>query len=95
MSLAERIAQWPEQWRQEGIAEGRQAAEARRAAQERALLRRLATVRFGSTAGERVAALLGNTEDWDRLSTVAELIVTAEDGADLASRAATVLRQAD
>ena len=78
-TLAERVAQWPEQWRREGVAEGRR----ERVAQERDLLRRLAAVRFGDATGGRVEALLRETEDWDRLAAVAELIVRAETGAGL------------
>ena len=78
-TLAERVAQWPEQWRREGVAEGRK----ERAAQERDLLRRLAALRFGDAFAERVEGLLGTTEDWDQLAAVAELIVGAETEAGL------------
>ena len=87
MTLAERVAQWPEQWRREGVAEGRRegVAEGRREgiAQERALLRRQAAVRFGDAVAGRVEDLLRATEDWDELAEAAELIVRAETGAGL------------
>ena len=87
MTLVERIAQWPDQWRQEGMAAGRQEgmAEERRQglARQRALLRHFAAGRFGETAGERVETLLGDTEDWDQLSAAAQLIAIAQGEAEL------------
>ena len=61
------------------MAEGRREG----VAQERALLRRQAAVRFGDAVAGRVADLLGATEDWDQLAAAAELIVRAETGAGL------------
>ena len=88
MTLAERVAQWPEQWRQEGVAEGRREG----VAQERALLRRQAAVRFGDAVAGRVEDLLGAIEDWDQLAAAAELIVRAETGAGLIDGIARDLR---
>ena len=97
MTLVERMAQWPEQWRREGVAEGRRegVAEGRRegVTQHRTLLRRFAAGRFGEAVGERVEALLGDTEDWDRLSATAELIATAESEGELIDGVSTVVRQ--
>ena len=96
MTLEERVAQWPEQWRREGVAEGRRegVAEGRRqgVARQRALLRRFAAGRFGEAAGERVEALLGDTEDWDQLSAAAELIATAGGEAELIAGVSKVVR---
>ena len=112
MTLEERVAQWPEQWRREGVAEGRRegvaegrregVAEGRRegvaeghrqgVARQRALLRRFAVGRFGEAAGERVEALLGDTEDWDQLSAAAELIATAGGEAELIAGVSKVVR---
>ena len=79
MTLVERAAQWPEQWRQEGVAQGRREG----VAQERALLRRQAAVRFGDAVAGRVEDLLRSTDDWDQLAAAAELIVRAETGPGL------------
>ena len=79
MTLAERVAQWPEQWRREGVAEGRREG----VAQERDLLRRQAAVRFGEVVAGRVEEMLRATDDWDQLSAAAELIARAETGAGL------------
>ena len=93
MTLVERVAQWPEQWRREGRREG--VVEERREgmARQRALLRRIATTRFGEAAGERVEALLGDTEDWDRLAAATELIASAEREAELIDRLSEVVGQ--
>ena len=88
MTLEERVAQWPEQWRREGVAEGHRQGVAR----QRALLRRFAAGRFGDAAGERVEALLGDAEDWDQLSAAAELIATAGGEAELIAGVSEVVR---
>ena len=96
MTLADRVAQWPEQWRREGVAEGRRegVAEGRRegVAQERALLRRQAAVRFGDAVAGRVEDLLRTTEDWDQLAAAAELIVRADTGPGLIDAVARSIR---
>ena len=83
MTLVERMAQWPGQWRQEGVAEG--VAQGRRegVAEERALVRRIAAVRFGDAVGRQVDNMLRNTDEWDRLAAVAELVVRARSGPEL------------
>lgn len=107
MTLVERVAQWPEQWRREGVAEGRRegvaegrregVAEGRRegVAQERALLRRLAALRFGEATADQVETLLVGTDDWDRLATVAELIISVENGQELIDGVAALLHKTD
>ena len=119
MTLVERVAQWPEQWRREGrregvaegrregvaegrregVAEGRRegVAEGRREGvdRQRALLGRVAGGRFGEAVGERVEALLGDTEDWGRLSAAAELIAAAPGEAELVDGVARVVRRSD
>ncbi len=76
MTLLDRVAQWPEQWRREGVAEGRREGVAR----ERQLLSRLATVRFGSAVANELGVLIQRSEDWETLAAVAEMIVAAESG---------------
>ena len=88
-TLAERVAQWPEQWRREGVAEGRREG----VAQERALLRRLAALRFGDAVAGQVQDLLRTTEDWDQLAAAAELIVRADTGAALVDGITRRVRQ--
>ena len=88
MSLVERVAQWPEQWRQEGRREGL----AQGFARQRTLLGRLAALRFGAEVADRVAALLTGIADQDSLDVAAELISSAETGAELTSRLAEIGR---
>ena len=88
MTLVERVAQWPDQWRREGVAEGRREGVAR----ERALLRRLATMRFGDAAGEQVGVLLASTADANQLAAVEELIMGVANGRELVDGVAELLR---
>ena len=100
MSLADRVAQWPEQYRQEGrregVVEGRRegVVEGRREGiveglrRERALLRRLANLRFGESVADRVDATLANIDDWDLLAHAGEIIVRAETSRELTLRMA-------
>ena len=84
------------EWRREGGRVGRAwpRGEGHRqgVARQRALLRRFAAGRFGEAAGERVEALLGDTEDWDQLSAAAELIATAGGEAELIAGVSKVVR---
>ena len=93
MTLVERVAQWPEQWRREGVAEGRRDGRREGVARQRALLRRIAAMRFGEAVGERIEGLLGDTDDWDRLASAGELIATAEGEAELVEGVARVARR--
>ena len=97
MTLVERVAQWPEQWRREGVAEGRRegVAEGRRegVARERALLRQLAAVRFGDAVGDRVGELLSDINDADQLAAVEEQIMGVDNGSVLIDRVANLQRR--
>ena len=93
MSLVERVAQWPEQWRQEGRQEGRREGLAQGFARQRILLVRLAALRFGSNVADRVAELLTGIADQESLDAAAELISSAETGAELTSGLGAIGRQ--
>ena len=97
MTLADREAQSPEQWRQEGVAQvssdGVAQGDQEFAAQGRVLLRRVAAARFGDAAARRVEDLLGATEDLDQLAAAVELIARAESGPDLIDRIARTMAQ--
>ena len=107
MSLADRVAQWPEQYRQEGrregVAEGRRegVVEGRREGifeglrRERALLRRLANLRFGASVADRVEATLADIDDWEQLAEAGEIIVRAETSRDLTRRMAKEMAASD
>ena len=75
--------------RQEGVAQGLQEGVAR----QRAVLRRQAAQRFGEAVGGELEVMLQETEDWDRLGAVADLILSADGGADFKARVAGVLRR--
>ena len=72
--------------RAEGEALGLKRGEALGLVRERALLRRLATLRFGVDTGDRLATLLEEVIDPDRLAEVGEWIIECEDGAALLTR---------
>ena len=105
--MADRVAQWPEQYRQEGrregVAEGRRegVVEGRREGiveglrRERALLRRLANLRFGESVADRVDATLANIDDWDLLAHAGEIIVRAETSRELTLRMAKEMGPSD
>lgn len=99
MTLVERVAQWPEQWRQEGVtqgrregvaqgrqegvAQGRREEAANRLAWERRMLARQAALRFGSAVGDVIKGLLNDTDDADDLAKVADLVVSTGTGREL------------
>ena len=85
MTLEERVAQWPKQWFQEGREEGREEG----LAHERALLRRMATSRFGAGTAERLSETLARIADPDRLADIGEWLVRCDTGEEFLARAAT------
>ena len=78
MSLVERAAEWGNQWRQEGLEQG--------LANERALLRRQAALRFGAETGARVSEAVERIADPEGLATAGDWIVRAESGDELVAR---------
>ena len=54
---------------------------------ERAMLSRLAERRFGAGAGARLAELLAEVADPERLAAVGDLVIDCADGAELLARA--------
>ena len=54
---------------------------------ERAMLSRLAERRFGAEAGARLAALLAEVADPERLAGIGDLVIDCADGAELLARA--------
>ena len=84
MGLLERMAEWPEQLRREGVAKGRREG----VEQQRGLLARQAALRFGPETGARVDELLAGVERPERLAAAAEWIVGAHTAAELTARLA-------
>ena len=102
--LAERAKQWTEEWlrqgREQGLEQGReQGLELglergleRGRAEERALLCRLASRRFGAETGERLSGLLGRLTDPERLAEVGDWVIECGTGAELLDRAGRLAR---
>ena len=95
MSLVERVAQWPEQWRREGVAQGRREEAADRLVWERGVLARQAALRFGTAVGDAIEGLLNDTEDADHLSKVAELVVSTGTGSELTDAVKALVQSGD
>lgn len=93
--LAERVRRWGDelnqQWLEKGIRQGRREGirQGRREGirRERALILRLAGRRFGSPAAERLAPLLGELSDHERIAAVADAVIECETAEDLLARA--------
>lgn len=79
--LSSRLEETIEAWRRDAVAEG-----------QRALLRRLAAQRFGSAAAERLAVVLRDTDDSERIAMVGGWVVDAETEIELFERVAALLR---
>ena len=87
MTLEERVAQWPKQWFQEGLDQGLQ--------HERALLRRMATSRFGARTAERLSETWARIADPDRLADIGDWLVRCDTGDEFLSRARTPAEEQD
>ncbi len=87
MTLEERVAEWPKQWFREGVEQGReQGLEQGREqgiAQQRALLFRLATTRFGPETAGRLSEVLARVADPELLAEAGEWLVRCDTGAEL------------
>ena len=82
MTLEERVSQWPAQWMREGLEQGlEQGLE-----HERALLRRMASSRFGATTAERLSRVLAGIADPERLAEVGDWLVRCDTGEDFLAR---------
>ena len=85
---------WTDQWKQEGFqeglekgrAEGRAEAQREALAKNRALLTRLAEVRFGGAAAKALRVALTRVDSAETLERVAEWVVACESGDALLAR---------
>ena len=84
--LSDNLAVWPaklvEQGLEQGLEQGRE--EVRR--EERALLCRMAARKFDDAAAERLAAVLADVTDPDRLAEVGDCIIECGTAAELFAR---------
>ena len=69
--------------REEGISLGREEGREEGIAQQRSMLRRMATTRFGQATADRLANILAAEADPERLATVGEAIVRCQTGDEL------------
>ncbi len=106
--LAERVQEWIEEWlrqgreqglergleqgREQGLELGLERGLERGRAEERALLCRLASRRFGAETGERLSRMLGRLTDPERLAEVGDQIIECGTGAELLDRAGRLAR---
>ena len=81
--LAESVKEWTEQWLREGREQGLE----RGRAEERALLCRQASRKFGAETAERLSGLLARLTDPERLAEIGEWIIECGTGAELLDRA--------
>ena len=79
--LSSRLDETIEGWRRGAVSEG-----------QRELLRRQTAQRFGTAAAERLAVLLRDTDDSERIALVGEWFVDAETETELFERIAALLR---
>ena len=79
MTLEERVAEWPEQWRREGELQSME----RGILQGKRKLRLQAEVRFGASTAQRLFASLQREDDPQRLDEIATALVRCETGDDL------------
>ena len=96
MTLEERVKEWPAQWlregREQGLEQGRQEGREQGLEHERALLRRMAALRFGAETGERAAALMADIGEADRLADVGDWLVQTGDGDEFLTRVTSIAR---
>ena len=89
-TLGERVRQWAESYRaqgiEQGIEQGIKQGIAQGLARERTLLCRQAARKLGAPIAERLATLLSRIEDPERLAEVGEWVIDCEDGAALLRR---------
>ena len=98
--LAERVQEWLEEWLRQGreqglergLEQGREQGLERGRAEERALLCRLASRRFGAETGERLPGVLGRLMDPEQLAEVGDRVIECGAGADLLDRAGRLAR---
>ena len=90
--LAERAKQWTEEWLRQGREQGLERGLERGRAEERALLCRLASRKFGAETGERLSGLLGRLTDPERLAEVGDQVIECGTGAELLDRARRLAR---
>ena len=83
MSLVDRVAEWPNQYIEQGREQGISLGREQGMAHERLLLRRLAAARFDSATADRLATAISAEADPQRLMAVGEAIERCATGGEL------------
>lgn len=95
-TLAERVKRWGDElnqeWLAKGLEQGREQGIAQGLERERALVRGLAARRFGSGVAQRLAPLLEQLSDADRIAAVATGVIECETADEFITRAQEVQR---
>ena len=104
MTLQERLKEWPEQWMREGreqgieqgieqgLEQGIEQGLERGLEHERALLCRMAALRFGAETRERLAALLATIADSDQLADIGDRLVQCRTADEFLTQSETITR---
>ena len=93
MTVVERAREWSRQLIREGREQGIEQGREQGLAHERALLRRMAALRFGADTAERLEEVLTGVADPERLAEAGEWLVRCETGDELLARLAEVRRR--
>ena len=83
--LAQRVQQWKQEWRAEGLAAGR----AEGLKNERSTLLRQARLRFDAETADALAPLLASVNDPEHLTQIGECIILCASGEELLNRVRT------
>jgi hypothetical protein len=86
MTVVERAREWSRQLIREGREQGIEQGREQGLAHERALLRRMAALRFGADTAERLEEVLAGVADPERLAETGEWLVRCETGDELLAR---------
>ena len=86
MTLVERVAEWPKQWLREGREQGLEEGREQGVHQQRALLCRMATARFGTDTATRLADVLAPIADPERLAEIGEWLGSCDTAAEFLAR---------
>ena len=94
--LAERVQEWIEQWiregREQGLEQGHEQGLERGRAEERVLLCRQASRKFGAETGERLSGPLARLTGPEQLAEVGDWIIECGTGAELLERTGRLVR---
>lgn len=77
--IDENMKRATEPWYNDGLSQGLE--------RQRALIRRLVAIKFGDSAAANLAALVGETADWETLGHLGEIVVEAGDEPQLLAKA--------